>query len=70
MSRENKKSKENRKREENKKSIITSVFAVIILIGVFLIYSSYSKMQRLQAELNSKICRRIFKKLRKQLPML
>ena len=51
MSRENKKSKENRKREENKKSIITSVFAVIILIGVFLIYSSYSKMQRLQTEL-------------------
>ena len=51
MSRENKKSKENRKRKENKKSIITSVFAVIILIGVFLIYSSYSKMQRLQTEL-------------------
>ena len=43
MNGENKKSKENRKREENKKSIITSVFAVIILIGVFLIYSSYSK---------------------------
>ena len=41
MNGENKKSKENRKREENKKSIITSVFAVIILIGVFLIYSSY-----------------------------
>lgn len=35
MNGENKKSKENRKREENKKSIITSVFAVIILIGVF-----------------------------------
>ena len=51
MNGENKKSKENRKREENKKSIITSVFAVIILIGVFLIYSSYSKMLRLQAEL-------------------
>ena len=51
MNGENKKSKENKKREENKKSIITSVFAVIILIGVFLIYSSYSKMQRLQAEL-------------------
>jgi hypothetical protein len=51
MNGENKKSKENKKREENKKNIIISVFAVIVLIGVFLIYSSYSKMQRLQAEL-------------------
>ena len=51
MDRENKKSKENKKREENKKNIIISVFAVIVLSGVFLIYSSYSKMQRLQAEL-------------------
>ena len=41
MNRENKKSKENKKREENKKNIIISVFAVIVLIGVFLIYSSY-----------------------------
>ena len=38
MNRENKKSKENKKREENKKNIIISVFAVIVLIGVFLIY--------------------------------
>ena len=44
MSRENKKSKENRKREENKKSIITSVFAVIILIGVFLIYLQHKTL--------------------------
>ena len=51
MNGENKKRKENKKREENKKNIIISVFAVIVLIGVFLIYSSYSKMQRLQAEL-------------------
>ena len=39
MNGENKKSKENKKREENKKNIIISVFAVIVLIGVFLIYS-------------------------------
>ena len=38
MNGENKKSKENKKREENKKNIIISVFAVIVLIGVFLIY--------------------------------
>ena len=35
MNGENKKSKENKKREENKKNIIISVFAVIVLIGVF-----------------------------------
>ena len=63
MSRENKKSKENRKREENKKSIITSVFAVIILIGVFLIYSSYSKMLRLQAELKLQEAKEKIKKI-------
>lgn len=51
MNGENKKSKENKKREGNKKYIITSVFAAIVLIGVFLIYNSYSKMQYLQAEL-------------------
>ena len=63
MNRENKKSKENRKREENKKSIITSVFAVIILIGVFLIYSSYSKMLRLQAELKLQEAKEKIKKI-------
>ncbi len=66
MSRENKKSKENRKREENKKSIITSVFAVIILIGVFLIYSSYSKMQRLQAELKLQEAEEKIKKMEEE----
>ena len=63
MNGENKKSKENRKREENKKSIITSVFAVIILIGVFLIYSSYSKMLRLQAELKLQEAKEKIKKI-------
>lgn len=63
MNKENKKSKENRKREENKKSIITSVFAVIILIGVFLIYSSYSKMLRLQAELKLQEAKEKIKKI-------
>ena len=63
MNRENKKSKENRKREENKKSIITSVFAVIIRIGVFLIYSSYSKMLRLQAELKLQEAKEKIKKI-------
>ena len=63
MNGENKKSKENRKREENKKSIITSVFAVIILIGVFLIYSSYSKMLRLQAELKLQESKEKIKKI-------
>ena len=63
MNRENKKSKENRKREENKKSIITSVFAVIILIGVFLIYSSYSKMLHLQAELKLQEAKEKIKKI-------
>ena len=66
MNRENKKSKENRKREENKKSIITSVFAVIILIGVFLIYSSYSKMQRLQAELKLQEAEEKIKKMEEE----
>ena len=63
MNGENKKSKENRKREENKKSVITSVFAVIILIGVFLIYSSYSKMLRLQAELKLQEAKEKIKKI-------
>lgn len=63
MNGENKKSKENRKREENKKSIITSVFAVIILIGVFLIYSSYSKMLHLQAELKLQEAKEKIKKI-------
>ena len=63
MNGENTKSKENRKREENKKSIITSVFAVIILIGVFLIYSSYSKMLRLQAELKLQEAKEKIKKI-------
>ena len=63
MNGENKKSKENKKREENKKSIITSVFAVIILIGVFLIYSSYSKMLRLQAELKLQEAKEKIKKI-------
>jgi hypothetical protein len=63
MNGENKRSKENRKREENKKSIITSVFAVIILIGVFLIYSSYSKMLRLQAELKLQEAKEKIKKI-------
>lgn len=63
MNGENKKSKENRKREENKKSIIISVFAVIILIGVFLIYSSYSKMLRLQAELKLQEAKEKIKKI-------
>ena len=63
MNGENKKSKENRKREENKKSIITSVFVVIILIGVFLIYSSYSKMLRLQAELKLQEAKEKIKKI-------
>ena len=44
MNRENKKSKENKKREENKKNIIISVFAVIVLIGVFLIYLHRKKL--------------------------
>ena len=48
---------------ENKKSIITSVFAVIILIGVFLIYSSYSKMLRLQAELKLQEAKEKIKKI-------
>ena len=52
-----------KKREENKKSIITSVFAVIILIGVFLIYSSYSKMLRLQAELKLQEAKEKIKKI-------
>lgn len=63
MNGENKKSKENKKREENKKSIITSVFAVIILIGVFFIYSSYSKMLRLQAELKLQEAKEKIKKI-------
>lgn len=63
MNRENKKSKENKKREENKKNIIISVFAVIILIGVFLIYSSYSKMLRLQAELKLQEAKEKIKKI-------
>ena len=66
MNGENKKSKENRKREENKKSIITSVFAVIILIGVFLIYSSYSKMQRLQEELKLQEAEEKIKKMEEE----
>ena len=66
MNGENKKSKENRKREENKKSIITSVFAVIILIGVFLIYSSYSKMLRLQAELKLQEAEEKIKKMEEE----
>ena len=63
MNRENKKSKENKKREENKKNIIISVFAVIVLIGVFLIYSSYSKMLRLQAELKLQEAKEKIKKI-------
>lgn len=63
MNGENKKSKENKKREENKKNIIISVFAVIILIGVFLIYSSYSKMLRLQAELKLQEAKEKIKKI-------
>ena len=66
MNGENKKSKENRKREENKKNIIISVFAVIVLIGVFLIYSSYSKMQRLQAELKLKEAEEKIKKMEEE----
>ena len=66
MDRENKKSKENKKREENKKNIIISVFAVIVLIGVFLIYSSYSKMQRLQAELKLKEAEEKIKKMEEE----
>ena len=63
MNGENKKSKENKKREENKKNIIISVFAVIVLIGVFLIYSSYSKMLRLQAELKLQEAKEKIKKI-------
>lgn len=66
MNRENKKSKENKKREENKKNIIISVFAVIVLIGVFLIYSSYSKMQRLQAELKLQEAEEKIKKMEEE----
>ncbi len=66
MDRENKKSKENKKREENKKNIIISVFAVIVLIGVFLIYSSYSKMQRLQAELKLQEAEEKIKKMEEE----
>lgn len=66
MDRENKKSKENKKREENKKYIITSVFAAIVLIGVFLIYSSYSKMQRLQAELKLQEAEEKIKKMEEE----
>lgn len=66
MNGENKKSKENKKREENKKNIIISVFAVIVLIGVFLIYSSYSKMQRLQAELKLKEAEEKIKKMEEE----
>ncbi len=51
MSRENKKSKGNKKKEENKKYIIISLFLAIFFGSALLIYSSYSKMQRLQAEL-------------------
>ena len=66
MNGENKKSKENKKREENKKNIIISVFAVIVLIGVFLIYSSYSKMQRLQAELKLQEAEEKIKKMEEE----
>ena len=66
MDRENKKSKENKKREENKKNIIISVFAVIVRIGVFLIYSSYSKMQRLQAELKLQEAEEKIKKMEEE----
>lgn len=66
MDRENKKSKENKKREENKKNIIISVFAVIVLIGVFLIYSSYSKMQRLQEELKLQEAEEKIKKMEEE----
>jgi len=66
VDRENKKSKENKKREENKKNIIISVFAVIVLIGVFLIYSSYSKMQRLQAELKLQEAEEKIKKMEEE----
>ena len=66
MNRENKKSKENKKREENKKNIIISVFAVIVLIGVFLIYSSCSKMQRLQAELKLQEAEEKIKKMEEE----
>ena len=66
MDRQNKKTKQNNKTQQNKKNIIISVFAVIVLIGVFLIYSSYSKMQRLQAELKLQEAEEKIKKMEEE----